>query len=465
MGKDGMIRVYIVEDEKLVRRGIIGLIDWAKYGMEVVGDAGSGEEAIGFLRRESVDLLFSDMEMPGLSGIEFLKKAKETAPDIQIIVLTMHQEFELIQQALRVGVLDYITKAQIEEDNPDILMERVRKCYLEAVHKTALADRRLESDTAFVWKVGEPGGAKAAKDFLLRHGMSCEELDEGHFLLRIEGKEMPDWEGMAKESGQEEAVVVQLSQVRGLRYQELAECLNTAIAARLFRDYMPGRFLYVYVYPELKKEQGLGKEGAQSDFWMNIEFMTDDAEFREGMRQICSSVSSNEERTILFYRLNLYWAEFSGKDITQFFQEVEGFKWWYQWKEWCEGLRDMVLERVGSGGTEERVRNVQEIHRAMNYIREHMDKEISLRELLQFTGMSKSHFSKNFKQITGKTFISYLNDIRIEAAKKYLVETRQPVSWIVEQVGFGDEHYFRKVFKRDTGLSPRAFRENKSNRI
>ena len=114
MGKDGMIRVYIVEDEKLVRRGIIGLIDWAKYGMEVVGDAGSGEEAIGFLRRESVDLLFSDMEMPGLSGIEFLKKAKETAPDIQIIVLTMHQEFELIQQALRVGVLDYITKAQIE---------------------------------------------------------------------------------------------------------------------------------------------------------------------------------------------------------------------------------------------------------------------------------------------------------------------------------------------------------------
>ena len=53
MGKDGMIRVYIVEDEKLVRRGIIGLIDWAKYGMEVVGDAGSGEEAIGFLRRES----------------------------------------------------------------------------------------------------------------------------------------------------------------------------------------------------------------------------------------------------------------------------------------------------------------------------------------------------------------------------------------------------------------------------
>ena len=215
------------------------------------------------------------------------------------------------------------------------------------------------------------------------------------------------------------------------------------------------------MYPELKKEQGLGKEGAQSDFWMNIEFMTDDAEFREGMRQICSSVSSNEERTILFYRLNLYWAEFSGKDITQFFQEVEGFKWWYQWKEWCEGLRDMVLERVGSGGTEERVRNVQEIHRAMNYIREHMDKEISLRELLQFTGMSKSHFSKNFKQITGKTFISYLNDIRIEAAKKYLVETRQPVSWIVEQVGFGDEHYFRKVFKRDTGLSPRAFRENK----
>ena len=54
-----MIRVFVVDDEKLVRRGIIGLIDWEKYGMEVVGDSGNSQETLEFLKREEVDLLFS----------------------------------------------------------------------------------------------------------------------------------------------------------------------------------------------------------------------------------------------------------------------------------------------------------------------------------------------------------------------------------------------------------------------
>lgn len=67
-----------MDDEKLVRRGILGLIDWEKYGMEVVGDSGSGEETLEFLRKREVDLLFSDLEMPGLSGIPFLQEARLT---------------------------------------------------------------------------------------------------------------------------------------------------------------------------------------------------------------------------------------------------------------------------------------------------------------------------------------------------------------------------------------------------
>ena len=105
-----MINVYVVDDEKLVRRGIIGLIDWEKYDMKVVGDSGSSEETIQFMEMNQVDLLFSDLEMPGLSGISFLVRVKEVCPEVQIVVLTMHQEFEMIQNALRVGILDYITK-------------------------------------------------------------------------------------------------------------------------------------------------------------------------------------------------------------------------------------------------------------------------------------------------------------------------------------------------------------------
>ena len=115
-----MIRVYVVDDEKLVRRGIIGLIDWEKYDMEVVGDSGSSEEALRFLGEKGADILFSDLEMSGLSGIPFLQQVRQSFPGLQLVVLTMHQEFELIQQALRIGILDYITKAQIDEENVDV---------------------------------------------------------------------------------------------------------------------------------------------------------------------------------------------------------------------------------------------------------------------------------------------------------------------------------------------------------
>lgn len=82
-----MIKVFVVDDEKLVRRGILGLIDWETYGMEVVGDSGSGEETLSFLRKVEVDLLFTDLEMPGLSGIPFLQEVKRIRPDLQLSLI------------------------------------------------------------------------------------------------------------------------------------------------------------------------------------------------------------------------------------------------------------------------------------------------------------------------------------------------------------------------------------------
>ena len=133
------------------------------------------------------------------------------------------------------------------------------------------------------------------------------------------------------------------------------------------------------------------------------------------------------------------------------------FRWWYEWKGWFDEIRKKVLERVGED--REELESIQAIHQAMNYIREHMDREITLEELLRLTGMSKSYFSRNFKDVTGKTFVTYLNDMRIETAKKYLTETKQPIYWIASQVGYVDEHYFRRVFRERTGVTPKQFRE------
>lgn len=452
-----MIRVYVVDDEKLVRRGIIGLIDWEKYDMKVIGDSGSGEEVVEFLKHEKVDLLFSDLEMPGLSGIPYLREVKNICPSIKIVVLTMHQEFELIQQALRIGILDYITKEQIEEDNVHSLMLNVKKRYQETMRYTQLQERKIATHEIYIWAMEKKQEVDLVSELLARNNLPYEVLSENHLLFSGECNRI-QLKFLFERCDTYNSSLIELKQVKDVPYNLLVDNLRTVVKRRLFADRRPGCYSYTYIYPELLREkEGISRQDIM-DFCKKMEFMVNDDSYENGMKLIKNAALSLEERKAVFYPFNLYWSEFSEKDFALYFDEVGQFKWWYQWKEWFDEIRRLVLTRVREN--DETIGTMEAIYKAMNYIREHMDREITLEELLRLIGMSKSHFSKNFKKITGKTFVTYLNDMRIDSAKKYLRETKQSIYWIAKQVGYADEHYFRRIFKERTGENPKKYREN-----
>lgn len=452
-----MIRVYVVDDEKLVRRGIIGLIDWEKYDMEVVGDSGSSEEALLFLREKGADILFSDLEMPGLSGIPFLQEVRQSFPRLQMVVLTMHQEFELIQQALRIGILDYITKAQIEEENVDAFMQGVHKRYLETERHYQRRERKVETESIYIWELPDLAQAQAAVRELEGQGTAFEILNETAFLFPCSIR--PGLlRNMAGGFDRERTTLLRIGEVAGVSYERLENVLQTTGKRRMFQDRRPGEYYYEYTFPELLREQAGCAREEILQLSLEMAFMARDEDYEKGMAQIRTAALSAEERIAVFYHFDLHWAEFSGKDISRYFEETGHFLWWYQWREWFDEVRGRVLRSIE--GTDTELAAMEEIHKAMNYIREHMDREITLKELLQLTGMSKSHFSRKFKDLTGKTFVTYLNDLRIEAAKKYLTETRQPIYWIARQVGYADERYFRRIFRERIGDNPKQFREN-----
>jgi len=452
-----LIRVYVLDDEKLVRRGIIGLIEWERYGMEVVGDSGNSEEALCFLQKKGADLLFSDLEMPGLSGIPFLEVVRQKFPRLQIVVLTMHQEFGLIQQALRVGILDYITKAQIEEENVDSFMQGVRKRYLEVEKHFQRQERKVETGQVYVWELPDCGQIQAGARELKKRGMSFELLNDVSFLL----PGMVNFELLREAAGcfdTERFALMKITHVLGIPYNRLENVLQYVGRRKLFEDRKPGCYCYSYSYQELLEERGGCTREEVLRLSLEMSFMVDDDCYRRGMEQIRTAMLSTEERIAVFYHFNLHWSEFSGKDISRYFEETGNFLWWYQWREWFDDVRGLVLRSIE--GVDAELETMEGIHRAMNYIREHMDRDITLEELLRLTGMSKSHFSRKFKELTGKTFVTYLNDMRIEYAKKYLMKTKQPIHWIARQVGYADERYFRRIFRERIGDNPKQFREN-----
>lgn len=105
-----MRRVVIVEDEELVRRGIVQAVDWAGVDCVVVGEAADGVEGLEVIGREKPDLVVTDIKMPRMDGIEMLKRLRDRGDPAAVILLTAYSDFSYAQAAVKLGAVDYLLK-------------------------------------------------------------------------------------------------------------------------------------------------------------------------------------------------------------------------------------------------------------------------------------------------------------------------------------------------------------------
>lgn len=105
-----MLKVVVVEDEELVRKGIVLTVDWAGAGCAVVGEAANGEEGLEVIRRYRPDLIVTDIRMPKLDGIEMLRRLREEGNRAHVVFLTAFSDFSYAQSALKLGAADYLLK-------------------------------------------------------------------------------------------------------------------------------------------------------------------------------------------------------------------------------------------------------------------------------------------------------------------------------------------------------------------
>lgn len=109
-----MIKVLIVEDEEMIRKGLVLTLDWMAMGCTVIADAQDGLQGLEMIRTLQPDLVITDIRMPGMNGLEMLAAAAEICR-FESIILTSYEEFEYAKHALQLKVLDYVMKP-IDED-------------------------------------------------------------------------------------------------------------------------------------------------------------------------------------------------------------------------------------------------------------------------------------------------------------------------------------------------------------
>lgn len=105
-----MMKVVIVEDEELVRRGIVLAVDWAGVDCAVVGEAADGLEGLALIRSAQPDLIVTDIKMPRLDGIEMVRRLREEGCRAHVILLTAYSDFSYAQAAVKLGAVDYLLK-------------------------------------------------------------------------------------------------------------------------------------------------------------------------------------------------------------------------------------------------------------------------------------------------------------------------------------------------------------------
>lgn len=135
-----MLKVLIVEDEEIIRRGLVYTIDWLSMNCMVVGAAENGREGLSILQREEIDLVIADIIMPEMTGIEMIEEAQRLQlKPFKSIVLTSYAHFEYARKALHLEVSDYLLKPVDEEELKSAIAKVQESVVIEKAYSSFVA--------------------------------------------------------------------------------------------------------------------------------------------------------------------------------------------------------------------------------------------------------------------------------------------------------------------------------------
>ena len=140
-----MLKIFLVEDESIVREGLRDNIPWQQYGYQFVGEASDGEMALPLIQKTRPDVLLTDIKMPFMDGLSLSRIVHQEFPDMKIIIISGHNDFEYARQAITVGVEQYLLKPVTRVNLQKVLTELKTK--IEAEREQRSYQEKYQNET------------------------------------------------------------------------------------------------------------------------------------------------------------------------------------------------------------------------------------------------------------------------------------------------------------------------------
>ncbi len=492
-----MWKVLLVEDEVFVRASVRQIIDWEELGFTIIGEAGNGVEALDLIKNSQPDLIICDIIMPLKNGVELLKEAREAGSEARFVMLSCMNDFEYVQQAMQYGASNYVLKLSM---SVNVMKDLLQKVDLELQHhqkqKLQPISQELWDTYNLIWKslfsqeeVEEPDlidlpttPIQDFKDhyltiFSILHGasnfnqMSFENLrlveDPRraimHFFTNSGQTTVFSWSPVPQKVlvGPASDYPYPIAFIRVESPDQLAKAWRAVIKKI-------DNFWYHY-------DTGLVRSNIYDKFnssfqipWDKIHSLLQDLDQDNTAK--CQEIIEKIWATLQDNFLTMYLVKETAIQLDSLFchinQSHPGGSKDYRNCLTHEQLKDLLVENITDyinkkNWERQQITDHPEINKVISYISQTYYKEVTLSTLADYVGMDANYLSNLFKKKTGENIIHYIHRIRIDHAKNYLIHTGLPVNEIGEKVGFMNDNYFIKIFKRFTDLTPSHYRRAK----
>lgn len=471
-----MYKVLIVDDEKFVIKSLIATINWNEFNFEIVGQASNGIKAFEYIIDLKPDLVFTDVKMPGLGGLELIKKVNEASLKVLFVVISGYADFNYVQNAMNYGAMGYCLKPFNENEIINILLKAAN--VLNA--KKASLEAKL---LGYIDDMSHEGKCEASEIF---ESLGFE-YSEGRNILILAsiGVGKVCFPGNTKYinlkiGSTKNVYLLEASQYNYIKefiaasFPENVKGIGVSVSLCLYEEMsksIDNAIIKAYNY-FITSSNGLFEKDILSQIEFNssilqLENVIDNRDI-PSIKKVLNSLMVMFAQNIFDIRhaLRIYNLIMSFlysmntvkyEDYIHKYEQLIGM--FDNVQHMFAYLMELLSKQITLNGEHcsEEIRN-EMFKNILAYVNENYCKDISIQSISQKFIVNPSYLCQLFRKNVNITFTDYLTRMRILSASNLLKTTKLLNSEIAERVGYDDYHYFARVFKKVTRKTLSEFR-------
>jgi two-component system response regulator YesN len=402
-----MYKMIIVDDEYLVRYGIEQTINWGDLGIEIVGDAKNGKEGLALALAKKPDIIISDVRMPLMDGLDFVKAIKDYALDTVIIMLSGYKDFEYAKETLENGAFSYLLKPIDNQEFIDVVLKGIEELNNRRIAQKTLSqivqDNHMIAESILLKALNNP---EAIPDWL-------EKLENYAINLPPQGRVI---------------YINRLVKGKDSRKTTLAGALS-----------------------QIMVQKDIASKIIEDDF--NLIIISEDFSEESIVPQIKQALNAFDNLGYI-YTVGISSVYRDLSNLPAIFQDAKRLSQ----SNLVLSTSTIICASRKLGFTKKLVCDV------LHYIAENYAQNITIKTVSDALFVSESHLMHVLKEELGATFNECLTRQRINEAKRMLAQGNALIYEVAMKVGYNDAKYFSQVFKKSVGLTPIEYMQKKEQK-